>query len=164
MNIAHLRAFHAVAAAGSFTAAARALHVTQPTLSAQVKALEEYHDAGLLERGARGVRLTPLGENLYAVSGRLFAAEQDAEELLAGARELQHGLLRVGADGPHHVIPVVAAFTRRYPGLDVSLDMGTADRVLRDLREQRIDVALVARVDADPRLYALPFRRSPTTG
>ncbi len=161
MNIAHLRAFHAVASAGSFTAAARALHVTQPTLSAQVKTLEDYHDARLLERGARGVRLTPLGSSLYDIACGLFAAEQAAEELLSGARELQHGQLRVGADGPHHIIPVVAAFTRRYPGLDVSLAMGTADRVLRDLREQRIDVALVARVDADARFDSLPFRSSP---
>ena len=161
MNIAHLRAFHAVARAGSFTVAARALHVTQPTLSAQVKTLEEYHRVQLLERGARGVRLTPLGENLYALSTRLFAIEAEAEEMLGGARELQHGRLRVGADGPHHVIPLLAAFTRRYPGLDVSLDMGNADGVLRDLRAHRIDVALVARVDDDARLHAVAYRRSP---
>jgi len=161
MNVSHLRAFHAVATAGSFTTAARALHVTQPTLSAQVKTLEDYHGVKLLDRGPRGVRLTPLGESLYAQSQRLFAIERSAEELLSGARELQHGTLRIGADGPHHVIPVMAAFTRRYPGLDVSLDMGTADRVLRELREHRIDVALVARVDADPRLYSQPFRKSP---
>ncbi|MFQ5755261.1 MAG: LysR substrate-binding domain-containing protein, partial [Acidiferrobacterales bacterium] len=65
------------------------------------------------------------------------------------------------ADGPHHVIPIVAAFNRRYPGLDVSLSMGNADTVLNDLRNYRIDVAVLAKVDEDPRLFAIPYRRSP---
>lgn len=161
MNIAHLRAFHAVASEGSFTTAARALNVTQPTLSAQVSALEKAYGVRLFDRTARGVILTSVGDLLLGITRRLFSLEMEAEETLSAARELKHGIIKVGADGPHHIIPVLAAFTRRYPGLDVSLDMGTADRILRELREYRIDVAILARVEADPRLYSVPFRKSP---
>ena len=161
MNIAWMRAFHVVATEGSFTTAARALNVTQPTLSAQVRQLEDYHGVRLFERTARGVVPTSLGASLLAITRPLFALAQEADELLSSSRELASGQLKVGADGPHHIIPVMAAFTRRYPGIVLSLDMGTADRVLRELREYRVDVALVARVDADDRLHSLPFRRSP---
>jgi aminoethylphosphonate catabolism LysR family transcriptional regulator len=161
LNITHLRAFDAVAREGSFTAAARALNVTQPTLSAQVAALEERYGVRLLDRTARGVELTSMGEALRSITRRLFSLEMEAEETLAAARELKQGILKLGADGPHHIMPVLAAFTRRYPEINVSVDMGTADRILRDLREYRIDAAILARVDDDPRFYSVPFRRSP---
>ena len=160
MNPAQLRAFHAVASRGSFTTAARALNVTQPTLSSQVKALEESYGIRLFDRVGRGVVLTELGSRLHEVTRRLYSLEEEAEEILSAARELNTGSIRVGSDGPHHVIPIVAEFKRRHPQLDLSLDMGNADRVLKDLRESRIDVAVLARTDDDPRLYVLPFRTS----
>src|ERR687884_691949 len=98
MNHAGLRAFHAVATEGSFTRAAAALNVTQPTLSAQVKGLEERYGAALFVRRGRGIALTELGEALLEISRRLFALEEQAGELLARARELAVGHLRLGAD------------------------------------------------------------------
>lgn len=160
MNSAQLRAFHAVATQGSFTTAARALNVTQPTLSSQVKALEDSYGIRLFDRVGRGVVLTELGARLHRVTQRLYNLEEEAEEILSAARELDTGSIRVGSDGPHHVIPIVAEFNRRFPNLALSLDMGNADRVLRDLRESRIDVAVLAQAAADPRLYVLPFRSS----
>ncbi len=160
MNPAQLRAFHAVASKGSFTSAARALNVTQPTLSSQVKALEETYGIRLFDRVGRGVVLTDLGTRLHEVTRRLYYLEEEAEEILSAARKLSIGSIRVGSDGPHHVIPIVAEFKQRYPELDISLDMGNADRVLKDLRESRIDLAVLARADDDPRLYVLPFSTS----
>ncbi|MFQ5935817.1 MAG: LysR substrate-binding domain-containing protein [Acidiferrobacterales bacterium] len=160
MNWAYLRAFHAVARERSFTMAARALAVTQPTISSQVRALEESYGVRLFNRRGRHVMLTELGSALLQVTQRLFSLEEEVEEMLAGARELQSGHLTVGADGPHHIIPILAVFNRRYPGLDVSLAMGNADKVLHDLRAYQIDVAVVAKLEDDPRLFAVPYRRS----
>ncbi len=161
MNLAQLRAFHAVAREGSFTTAARALAVTQPTVSSQVKALEDGYGVRLFDRRGRRVAPTELGNALFAITQRLFSLEEEADDILAAARELDRGQIRVGADGPHHVMPILAAFNRRYPGLDVSLSMGNADTVLNDLRNYRIDVAVLAKVDEDPRLFSIPYRRSP---
>lgn len=161
MNIAHLRAFHSVAGEGGFTKAARLLNVTQPTLSQEVKALEDTHGVLLFERSRRGVTLTEVGQALFAVTRRLFAAEQEALELLAGVRHLDGGALAVGADGPFHAVPLLAAFTRLHPGPTVTLSVGNSQTLMQGLLDTRIDVAVLADVPGDARLYVVPFRRDP---
>ncbi len=159
MNYAQLRAFYAVAREGGFTKAARALNVTQPTVSGQVKALEEDYGVRLFERRGRRVETSPLGRELLETARRMFDLEEEAHDMLAAARNLRRGHLRVGADGPYHVIPALAAFNQRYPGIEVSLRMGNSDAVLRDLLDYASDVAVLANVAADPRLLAIQLRR-----
>lgn len=161
MNFAQLRAFHAVATEGGFTKAARLLNVTQPTCSQEVKALEETHGVTLFDRGNRQVTLTEVGTALFGVTRRLFAAEQEAVELLAGVRHLDGGTLAVGADGPFHAVPLIARFTRDHPGPTVTLAVGNSKAMLERLMETRIDVAVLADVPGDSRLYVLPLRRDP---
>jgi aminoethylphosphonate catabolism LysR family transcriptional regulator len=158
INHAQLRAFHAVADAGGFTRAAALLHVSQPTLSAQVGALEAAYGVRLFERRGRKVIPTELGRALLDLTRRLFALEGEAEALLAATRGLKSGHLRVGADAPYHVIAALAAFGRRYPGVRLSLATGNSDMLLHDLLEHRIDVAVIANVPGDPRLDARPLR------
>ncbi|WP_042698406.1 LysR substrate-binding domain-containing protein [Azospirillum sp. B506] len=161
MNFAQLRAFHAVATEGGFTKAARLLNVTQPTCSQEVKALEETYGVTLFDRGNRQVALTETGTALFAVTRRLFAAEQEAMELLAGVRHLDGGTLAVGADGPFHAVPLIARFTRTHPGPTVTLAVGNSRTMLEGLMETRIDVAVLADVPGDSRLFVLPLRRDP---
>lgn len=161
INTAHLRAFHAVASEGGFTKAARLLNVTQPTLSQEVKALEDAHGVLLFDRSRRGVAPTEVGQRLFAVTRRLFAAEQEALELLAGVRHLDGGALAVGADGPFHAVPLLAAFAKQHPGPTVTLSVGNSQTLLQGLLDTRIDVAVLAGVPGDARLYVLPFRRDP---
>lgn len=158
INHAQLRAFHAVAGEGGFTRAAAALGVTQPTLSGQVAALEAAYDVRLFERRGRGIELTDLGAGLFDVTRRLFAQEAEAEQLLSAARGLMSGLLRVGADAPYHVIPLLATFHRRHPGIRLSMSFGNSERVLRELFERRSDIAVLPDIDADERIHAVPFR------
>jgi LysR family transcriptional regulator, low CO2-responsive transcriptional regulator len=164
MNYAQLRAFHSVAAAGSFTKAADMLHVTQPTLSAQVKALEETYGVELFERRGRGIAATDLGRHLLEITRRYFNLESEAEELLSATRGLTRGHLRVGADAPYHVMGALAAFNRRYPKLTLSLSIGNSAELLQDLLEHRSDIAILADVPGDPRLHALPLRRDRLIG
>ncbi|MDG5493753.1 MULTISPECIES: LysR substrate-binding domain-containing protein [Azospirillaceae] len=154
-----LRAFHWVAREGSFTLAARALAISQPTLSAEVKALEERYGIMLFLRERRGVTLTQAGQALQEITHRLFAAEQEALELLSGHRALTGGTLNVGADGPVLAIPLVAEFTRRHPGVKLRLSLGNAETIRRDLLEMRLDVAVLASPTIDPRLTGLPLGR-----
>ncbi|MEE8188127.1 MAG: LysR substrate-binding domain-containing protein [Kiloniellales bacterium] len=158
INHTQLRAFHAVADAGGFTRAAGMIHVTQPTLSGQVAALEEAYGVKLFERRGRGIELTDLGRGLFDVTRRLFAQEAEAEQLLASARGLLSGLLRVGADAPYNVIPLLAAFNRRHPGIRLSMTFGNSERVLQELFERRSDIAVLPDIGPDKRLYAVPFR------
>lgn len=155
MNHAQLRAFHAVATEGSFTRAAASLSVTQPTLSAQVKALEEQYGVALFERRGRGVAPSALGDQLLTITRRLFLLEEEADELLGRARELTTGRIRVGADGPYHVVPFLAGFARRYPAIRISLAIGNSEEVMDALYRYRTDVAVVADIALDERLETL---------
>jgi len=158
MNHAQLRAFHAVATEGGFTRAAAALRVSQPTLSSQVKALEQAHGVRLFERRGRTVVPTELGRALLDISRRLFALETEAEQLLAAAHGLVRGHLRIGADAPYHILEALADFGQRYPGVRLSLVTGNSETLRHDLFEHRTDVAVIANVPGDPRLVALPLR------
>lgn len=158
MNLAQLRAFNAVAAAGGFTRAAARLGVTQPTLSGQVKALEEAYGVELIGRRGRQLALTETGAALLELTRRIFGLAEEAEQLLSAARGLERGHLRLGADAPYHVLPALGAFTARYPKLRLSLTVGNSESLLRDLHDHRIDVAVVANLAPDPRLHALPVR------
>src|SRR5690242_17612297 len=120
---AQLRAFHAVATARSFTEAARALGVSQPAVSMAVRGLEEAYGVELLARGRR-VTPTELGKALLAAVRPMFASEIAAAELLGKASGLLIGHLRVGADAPYVVVPVLATLRRDHPGLTLALSLG----------------------------------------
>ena len=159
MTFTQLRAFHAVAQAGGYTRASKTLHVTQPTLSSQVKSLEESYGVRLFERRGRGVELTDLGRGLLEITHRLYALEGDARRYLSDARSLASGQLRVGADAPYHAIRLLATFNRRHPGIQLSFSFGNSSQVLNDLLERRTEVAVVAEPEPDPRIYCIPFHR-----
>ena len=159
MSFLQLRAFHAVADNRGFTRAAEALNVTQPTLSGQVRGLEETYGVRLFERRGRGVELTPIGERLFAVTQRLMDDQAEALRLLTAARGLHTGVLRVGADAPYHVIPLLATFSGDHPGIQLSLSFGNSVEVLERLFERRCDVAVLPAVPSDRRLHVIPFQR-----
>ncbi len=161
MNRAQLRAFHAVATEGSFTKAARALRVSQPAVTIQVKALEETYGVALLHRRGHRVSLTEIGRELLDITRRVFGHEQEADELLAAARELRNGQLAVGADGPYFVMELLAEFIGRYPGVRVAVTMGNSQSVLADLADYRCDVAVLAEVGDDRKFHAIPYSRQP---
>ena len=112
----------AIAEYGSYTRAAEALHVSQPTLSQQIKHLDESLDSPLLDRTGRGVRLTDAGE-IY-----LFHAKRAWGELDAGTRaindvqNLSRGSLRLGWTPitDHLTCHLLASFNNRYPGIKIS--------------------------------------------
>ena len=97
MELRHLRYFVAVADAGSFTVAAgRKLHTSQPSLSRQIRDLEDEVGAQLLTRGARGIELTPAGraflDHARLVLSQVEAAADAARGRLSSEAMLRHGL------------------------------------------------------------------------
>jgi aminoethylphosphonate catabolism LysR family transcriptional regulator len=153
-----LSAFHAVAEAESFTGAAKARHVSQPTLSAQVRVLEDAYGVRLFDRVGRHIKLTPLGQSLFVITARMFAAQDEAQSLLAGTRTLQRGHLRIAADSATHVMAALARMRESYPGLTFSLTIGNSSEVVDQIMEFAADVAITARQSSDPRLHTVKLR------
>ena len=161
MRLTQLRSFYAVARMGSFTKAAEQLHVSQPTITTQVRFLEESYKVELFHRSGRRVQLTPLGEQLMRLAQQIFSLEADAVSLLADAGELRTGHLRVAAVGPYHVTQMLADFNAHYPDIKVNVSTGNSQDVLDRLLDYRADVGVLAQLVEDERFLSVPFGRHP---
>ena len=161
MRLTQLRSFHAVARAGGFTGGAKLLHISQPTVTTQVRFLEETYGIELFYRRGHTVKPTPLGEQLFEMAQKIFALESETVHLLEDSGELKSGLLRVGAVGPFHVTEMLARFNRRFPGLQVSVRVGNSEEVLEGLVDYQTDVAVLAAFTDDPRFHSVPYSRHP---
>jgi DNA-binding transcriptional LysR family regulator len=146
MEIQQVRAFLAVARAGSVSRAARAVARTQPTVTMAVRKLERELKTRLLERTGRGVRLTPAGETLARSLGPLI---EQWDRVPASIQESPDGILRgpvrVGA-GEAAILYLLPAplrfFRKRHPQADVVIHHEPADRVLDGLRDGSLDFGI----------------------
>lgn len=161
MRLTQLRSFYAVALMGSFTKAAEHLHVSQPTITTQVRFLEESYDVELFHRYGRRVRLTEIGEQLMRLAQQIFSLESEAVQLLGDSGELKSGHLRVAAVGPYHVTKLLVDFNQHFPGIKVSVSTGNSQDVLDRLLDYRADVGVLAQLVRDDRFVSVPFSKHP---
>ncbi|MCK8677239.1 LysR family transcriptional regulator [Streptomyces lichenis] len=144
----HLRVLRAVAATGSFSAAARELGCTQPAVSQQMKALEGSTGTPLLIRTGRETRLTQAGEALVRHAAGILAGLTAAEEEVAAIAGLRAGRVRLVSfpSGSSSLVPTaLAALRADHPGTRVSLVEAEPPRSVEMLREGDCDVALAFR-------------------
>lgn len=144
MELRHLRYFSAVADTLHFGRAARRLHVSQPTLSQQIRQLEEELGSPLFERTRNAIRLTQAGELFRTYASRALE-DVDAGRMAVGAlRGLATGALRVGYPPSMRgvVVPALAAVLRRHPGLALSAEEAIVRRLERRLSDGKLDVGL----------------------
>jgi aminoethylphosphonate catabolism LysR family transcriptional regulator len=155
---AHLRSFHAVATHGSFTRASEMLNITQPTLSGQVKDLEERYGTKLFLRLGRRIELTDIGRSAFNITRLLFRHEEEVEHLLQSARALTSGELRVAADSPYIATPLLAKFQRLYPGIQISIQYGNSQQLMSWIESRRCDVAFLPNIpQGEDKLYSIPL-------
>ncbi|MER5368835.1 LysR family transcriptional regulator [Streptomyces sp. NPDC002722] len=144
----HLRVLRAVAATGSFSAAARELGCTQPAVSQQMKALEASAGTTLLIRTGREMRLTQAGEALVRHASGILAGLTAAEEEVAAIAGLRAGRVRLVSfpSGSSTLVPgALAALREAHPGTQVSLVEAEPPRSVEMLREGDCDIALAFR-------------------
>lgn len=165
ITIAQLRTFLAVVRAGSVTAAADDLVVTQPSVSAALSALSRELGVDVTERDGRGVRPSAAGEAFAAyaldVVGLLEQGRRAALEASA-ARTRQLRIAAVPTAAEYLVAPLMLAFSERHPDLELKLEVGNRQRVFDLLVSHRADVCLAGqpRPDGQP-LVGEPFLENP---
>lgn len=146
LNVSRLRVLVEVAARGSFSAAADALSYTQSAVSQQIATLEAEAGTTLLERHARGVRLTSAGEALVQHAEGILARLEAAEAELAAIAGLRAGRLRMASfptAGATLMPLAVAAFRRRHPGIELTLAEGEPEEIAPRLACGELDLALL---------------------
>jgi len=156
-----LRAFHATAHAGTMSAAARELGLTQPTISAHIATLERQYGLELFFRRGRRVELTDFGRDLLEVTRRLFHAEAEAMVLLQQARAAQRGQLRICAVGPYNVTPMIRAFRALHPDVRIAMSVGDSRQIVERVLDYRGDVGVLVHAVGDPRILCMPYRKQP---
>jgi DNA-binding transcriptional LysR family regulator len=146
ITLRQLEVFLAVVGAGSFRAAAGALHLSQPALSQHIAELERGLGARLLDRLGRRVALTEAGRIVTEHATRLFATLTSAREAVADLGGLRRGSLRVGASTTPgiYVLPaMIAAFEQRYPGIALTLTIANSAGIEERIRANELDLGVV---------------------
>lgn len=160
ITLRQLRAFAAAVETGSFGRAARALHLSQPALTVQIRGLEQALGLQLFDRSARGVQPTEAGRDFAAAFGRVLA---ELDGLVAEARDRA---ARRSGTVPLAVLPSVAAtllppvlerLRRQHPGIRVLVRDAVAGRVAAQVRSGEAELGIGTLPAPDPALWAEPL-------
>src|SRR5438270_12455205 len=160
VTLRQLRTFKTVADLNSFSLAAQRLKLSQPSVSYQVKELEETLGLPLLDRLGKRVQLTEAGSLLYRYARQLLGVLDDATVAIEEMRGIKRGTLRVGASttvGIYLLPAALGAFKKLHPGLVISLEIGTRARVQEQVLRNELDLAVVGPALKDPELAIIPF-------
>ncbi len=161
LEVRHLRLVEAVAEEGTVTRAGKRLHLTQSALSHQLRDLEERMGTPLFLRLKKRMALTPAGECLLASSRRVLEDLRRAEEEIRGLNGGQHGTLRLSTECYtcyHWLPPLLKQFHRRFPQVDVQIDVNATRRPVAALLDGRLDLAIISDpAPTDRRLEVQPL-------
>jgi len=162
MNLNQLRVFYEAARTGSFTSAAKKLCITQPAVTAQIKTFEDQCNLKLFKKKGRSLYLSDEGSTLYEYTRRIFEYEREVEDVIEEMRKLKRGTLRLGTSKAYarYFMPfLISSFHEAFPHIKVHLDEGSSMDILRSLLELKNEVAVIAKVEEDPNVTFLPFKR-----
>ena len=164
MELRHLRYFVTVASELHFGRAAEKLHISQPPLSMQIRALENELGVMLLHRTRRHVSLTSAGKAFLHDARQILERTEQAVLTARRAGRGEIGELAVGfiSVADYNLLPLVLReFRRQYPMVTLSLKESTTDAQIADLIEGRIDVGFLLPPVTDPGIESVPILREP---
>lgn len=165
MNISlhQLRLLQAVAREGGVSRAARALHLAQPTLSAQLRQMSDNVGLPLLERVGRGVRLTEAGQKMVIGAEQIAQTLEWMEDEMAGLRGERAGRLRLAVVSTAEAfIPrLLGVFRQAHPEMEASLVVSNRNTVLQRLHEHADDFYIMTRPPEGLALSVTPFMPNP---
>lgn len=162
MNFHHVKAFCTIVSEGSFSRAAEHLHLTQPTISAQVQGLEKALGTRLFERSAQGISLTQAGRVFHPYALQMLELSERAVQAMDELQGLSRGHLDLGASTVpgHYLLPrALARFKQSRPGVEVRLVVLNSQEVRSGVREGRFELGVVGERVRDERLTYVPLVR-----
>lgn len=155
LTLKQLRYFDALARQGHFGRAAEVCAISQPALSMQIREMEEALGSDLFERGARQVRLTAFGEEMWPRVRDILRSVDELGDMARVARGALSGRLRIGVIptiAPYLLPAIIARLTEENPTLDLHLRETITPKLIAELLEGRLDCAIVALPVSEPAL------------
>jgi DNA-binding transcriptional LysR family regulator len=162
LNLNQLRVFYHAAKNLSYTAAAGELFITQPAVTAQMKAFEEYCSLKLFKKKGRNLFLTDQGRELFGYAEKVFKYEREVENAIENMRELKLGVLRLGTTKAYarYFMPLMlTTFHENYPDIKIQLDEGSSLDMTYSLLEFKNEVAVIAKAKDLPGVTFSPFSK-----
>jgi DNA-binding transcriptional LysR family regulator len=162
LDLHKLKIFLTIARLRNFTRAAERLHMTQPTVSQQLAALEAALGLLLVERDTRQLKLTAAGEALVPYAERLIALSDETVEAVRSAAGMEEATLRLGVGNTlaTYLLPdLLHRYRRAYPRYRARISVGNTADLLALLVADVIDLALVGSPAAHPEVVTQPFMR-----
>lgn len=162
MNLNYLRIFYYVAKNLSFTKAARDLCITQPAVTAQIKAFENQINLKLFKKKGRKIFLTTESDVLLGYAEKIFKHEKETEKAIADLKELKRGELHLGAAKTYarYFMPfLMSSFLKSYPNIRINLSEGSSRDMIDSLLSFKIEIAVIAKTDTNSDIRFIPFSR-----
>jgi len=158
-----LTIFMAVAEHRSITRAAKALHMTQPAVSIQMKQLQEAVDIPLINIVGKRLYLTEAGEEFHHFCRRLTEGREHFEATVSQLKGGLKGKLTVSAASTaKYFLPyLLGEFQKRFPGIEISLKVTNRNEVLSHLQENQYSIAILTQVPDDNTIESIPFLENP---
>lgn len=158
-----LKLFLALAETGSVSAAARAMHVTQPTASMQLKEITQSVGIPLFEVISKKVHLTDMGHELAQTARAIVQTWEAFEQGVDGVKGLARGKLRVAvvSTAKYFIPRLIGSFCKKYPDIDVSLEILNRDGVLQRMRDNLDDLYIMSQPPNDLDLSDEIFMANP---
>jgi DNA-binding transcriptional LysR family regulator len=162
MNLDYLIVFYVTANNKSFSQTAKDLHLSQSSVSLQIKQLEEKWDCQLFERTTKKISLTPAGEILYNKVKKLITLMNETQNEIEELKGTVHGDLKVGASLTigEHVLPfLLADFSHLYPKVKLHLKVYNSGQIVEKLLNHEINLGFIESMLSYPALKQVPFAK-----
>lgn len=146
MDLWHLTIFKKVVDTRGFSSAAKAINLTQPTVSSHIKELESHFNCQLVDRIGKATVPTKAGELLYAYAARLLSQYEETEAAMAQFLGNIKGKLAIGGSTipAGYILPeIIGSFLGRYEDVQISLNTGDTEQIIEDILEYRLELGIV---------------------
>lgn len=162
INLNQLRAFYLAAREMSITRAAEILFITQPAVTMQIKSLENTLDIKLFRKYGKDLQLTEVGRVLFEYVEKIFEIVDEMEFVLKRYSALSQGSLTLGTTRSfaRHLMPgLLSRFQERFPGVKISLKVGSTQEIADGLLAFKYDLGIIARLTHCAKLTVVPHTK-----
>lgn len=146
MNFHQLHIFHTVAERGSFSSAAQLLHMTQPAVTMQVQALEEYYGTKLLNRSTKKIELSEAGRALFPYAQKSIDIAREADVAMSSFAHMLQGRLQLGASltiGEYALPRLLGPFGQQYPQINIMMKVMNTTQIIEEICKHQLNFGLI---------------------
>lgn len=157
MELRHLHYFITMCQELHFTRASEKLGISQPTLSQQIRALEQETNTLLFDRVGKKVIVTEAGKILYRHTLRIFDELEQAQTAIRELKGLEQGEIRIGCSGNHMLVSSIISFHQSYPGININAAELSTEETRQALLDNRLDLGVVFLPVEGEQLESIPL-------